>query len=111
LDPPASLLLGSSKGRQRRRKGGRRLTQLCTERSAAGVSSTAKFHKHGLITYCMHRALSKARGAGRPLFKKEPVVECWWLTSIILATREAEIRKIAIEATMGNSFSRPHLNQ
>jgi hypothetical protein len=35
----------------------------------------------------------------------------WWLTPVILATQEAEIRRITLEATPGKEFTRPYLKK
>jgi hypothetical protein len=37
-------------------------------------------------------------------------VRCQWLTAVILATQEVEIRRIAVQSQSGKQFSRPYLN-
>jgi hypothetical protein len=36
---------------------------------------------------------------------------CWWLKPIIIATWEAEIRRIQFEVSLYKNFTRPFLNQ
>jgi hypothetical protein len=36
-------------------------------------------------------------------FQKLPVARCWWLTRIILATQEAEIRRITVQRQPGQT--------
>jgi hypothetical protein len=38
------------------------------------------------------------------------LVGCWWLTPVILATREAEIKRIAVRS-LPNSSTRPYLKK
>jgi hypothetical protein len=43
--------------------------------------------------------------------KKDFFGQGWWLTPVILATWEMEIRRIAVGASPGIKVERPHLNQ
>jgi hypothetical protein len=36
---------------------------------------------------------------------------CWWLTRAILATQEAEIRRITVQSSPGKQFMRPYLEK
>jgi hypothetical protein len=38
---------------------------------------------------------------------KNQVSQAWWLTPVILATQEAEIRRLLIQVTPGKKFTRP----
>jgi hypothetical protein len=53
-----------------------------------------------------------ARQALKYTFKKHLRVRRWWLTPVILATQEAEIRRISIQSQpLINKFLRPYLEK
>jgi hypothetical protein len=43
--------------------------------------------------------------------KLAEIARCWWLTLVILATREAEIRRIKVLSQCGQMFARPYLEK
>jgi hypothetical protein len=38
-------------------------------------------------------------------------VRCWWLPPVILATQEAEIKRISLKPALANSSLRPYLKK
>jgi hypothetical protein len=43
--------------------------------------------------------------------KQSNVARCWWLTPVILATQEAEIRRIMLHSQPQANISRPYLKE
>jgi hypothetical protein len=43
--------------------------------------------------------------------KTDPLARHWWLTPVILAIQEAEIRRMGFEASSGKQFTRPYLEK
>jgi hypothetical protein len=37
------------------------------------------------------------------------IAGCWWLKSVIIATQEAEIRRLRFKASLGKQFAKPYL--
>jgi hypothetical protein len=67
-----------------------------------------------LLEPYLHQDLPQLASSGGPLRqhkkKKSDISWARWLTSVIPATQEAELRKIWFKAILGKKLAKPHLN-